>query len=70
MSDERLTVQSRLQFQQQLSVGRTKYYQLKKQDPDFPRSFEIGGKEVLYVHECNEYVRSRAEASRKEKSAA
>lgn len=70
MENARLAAQPRLKFQEQLGIGRTKYYELKKTDPRFPQSFEIGGKEVLYIHECNEYVRLCAESSRKEKSAA
>lgn len=65
MAEDRLAAQTRPNFQSQLGISRAKFYQLAARDPSFPKPFEIGGRKVYYVHECNEYVRRCAERAGK-----
>ncbi len=57
----RRAVQSQQSFRDQLDVGPTKFYDLLKEDPRFPRRFKIGKGWVYYIDDFNEYVRKCAE---------
>lgn len=64
MTETRIKVQNYTHFRDQLGVSRSTFFKLLREDPNFPRPFKVGGRNVLYVHECDEYVRQCAERSR------